>query len=90
MKYTTSISKFFARYYTKIRLSAGLMMCAYLGTSAIPAGTVRFHGLSTPKHVEKVATFSLVSNKTIFFITPAHHASVLVSNVIKGGKNHPS
>jgi hypothetical protein len=42
----------------------------------------RWHDLFPwPKHVEKFATLSLVSNNTTFFNTPAHHASV--SNVIK-------
>jgi hypothetical protein len=72
---STSISKFLARYYRKLRL------CTELGGPAIPAGTVRFLGLRD-SHVKKFATFSLVSNKTSFFNTPAHHASL--SKVIKG------
>jgi hypothetical protein len=58
-----------------------VIMYAHRGTSAIPAGTVRFHGLRD-SHVEKFATLCLVSNKTSFFNTPAHRASL--SNVIKG------
>ena len=43
----------------------------------------RWHGsFPWPKHVKKFVTFSLVSNKTSFFNTPAHHASL--RNVIKG------
>ncbi len=37
-----------------------------------------------PKHVENAPTFSLDSNRTSFFNTPAHHAIEIVSNVIKG------
>jgi hypothetical protein len=47
IKVTTSISKFFARFYTKLRISAGVMIRAHLGTSAFPAGTVHVHDLST-------------------------------------------
>jgi hypothetical protein len=43
----TLILKFLARYYQKLRLCAGVIMRAHRGTSAIPAGTVRFHGLSS-------------------------------------------
>jgi hypothetical protein len=42
-----------------------------------------------PKHVENASTFSLDSNRTSFFKTPAHHAIEIVSNVIKGWRKSP-
>jgi hypothetical protein len=87
---TTSVSNSLDRYRRSILCKITVRR---RGDAACSPSNVRISSWHAsfpwPKHVEKAPTFSLDSNRTSFFNTPAHHTSVPVRNVIKGWRKSP-